>query len=149
MELKQAIPKEIFIHHILALQDNTDTPLDKEFFEGFLELLIPSDKLIAAAPDPRFPISVYAASNLLSSEPGDFARLVIGRRERAHINRKTRFKQGVDYIIQPASRLEKRNTPYMTSSCFARACMLFRRERGDLARQYFHLVDLGYRDYMG
>lgn len=37
----------------------------------------------------------------------------------------------------------------MSSSCFARAAMLFRRERGDMARQYFHLVDVAYRHYMG
>ena len=143
MEFSESKVRQAFIAYVMSLESPGIKTLNSEFLRKLLFCLKPTRDIIERAPNSKFPLSLSLCSKTLGCEPYEFARLVLGTQKKQENRGKKRFLENVDYIYAPSNEL------YVTPKCFAKAAMLCRKDRGDMVREYFSLVDIAFRDWAG
>jgi hypothetical protein len=152
MELNDPKVFRAFVNYVLSLQDPDHPVLKQGLLVRLVKVLNKNYKVLANGAITPFSISVHEAARLFEIRDSDFRRLIVGRADRRKFNE---FEFGIDYLTNGEAGFQESFTKdpsyffVMTASCFGRASMKLRGEKGAQVRQYFNLINKGLLDKMG
>lgn len=154
MELNDPRAKEVFLAYISSLEPPAERMLDPSFLRPFVSLLLCVPVLLEDGKVNPFIVSLDEVAKLYVITAGEFARLIVGRAD--HPTSDNEFVFGRDFITNgKGSPNYKKNAQraqyyfYMTTTCFAKASMIYQGKKAKQIRQYFELVNRALMNHVG